>query len=223
MLDLSEMASVLGYPPCDPARFVTDPEFGTILPNASMLLPKFNLTPPMQQYESMYPFYAMPHYESLNAGAAAQVLQKSCINAAECKPMQCRRSSEKAAASAGLLAVVPHHMHTAEPAHDTDACAMVNPLLLLTCLPPAPLIASCTLLSEMLSCMPLLKHTNMHDNKGCVLIAGVAAVRLRSALVRVQHAAAQPAPRGRPQRRRHHFCLRLLPPHVRHLFASPFC
>ena len=69
VLDLSEMASVLGYPPCDPARFVTDPEFGTILPNASMLLPKFNLTPPMQQYESMYPFYAKPHYESLNAGA----------------------------------------------------------------------------------------------------------------------------------------------------------
>ena len=69
MLDISEMAGLLGYPTCDPARFVADPEFGTIMPNASMLLPNFNFTPPMQQYESMYPFYALPHYESLNAGA----------------------------------------------------------------------------------------------------------------------------------------------------------
>ena len=68
VLDISEMAGLLGYPTCDPARFVTDPEFGTIMPNASMVLPKFNYTPPMQQYESMYPFYALPHYESLNAG-----------------------------------------------------------------------------------------------------------------------------------------------------------
>ncbi len=69
VLDISEMAHVLGYPQCDVARFVTDPEFGTILPNASYLAPKFNLTPPMEQYTGMYPFHALPHYESLNAGA----------------------------------------------------------------------------------------------------------------------------------------------------------
>ena len=58
-----------GYPKCDVDRFVTDPEFGTILPNASYLTPKTNLTPPMEQYTGMYPFHALPHYESLNAGA----------------------------------------------------------------------------------------------------------------------------------------------------------
>ena len=69
VLDISEMAHVLGYPTCDTERFVTDPEFGTLLPNASYLLPKANLTPPMEQYTNMYPFRVLPHYESLNSGA----------------------------------------------------------------------------------------------------------------------------------------------------------
>ena len=68
VLDLSEMAHVLGYPACDTERFVTDPEFGTLLPNASYLVPKANLTPPMEQYTNMYPFHVLPHYESLNSG-----------------------------------------------------------------------------------------------------------------------------------------------------------
>jgi hypothetical protein len=68
VLDISEMAHVLGYPKCEPERFVTDPEFGTILPNASYLMPKANLTAPMAQYVGMYPFHSLPHYESLNAG-----------------------------------------------------------------------------------------------------------------------------------------------------------
>lgn len=62
------MAHVLGYPTCDTERFVTDPEFGTLLPNASYLVPKTNLTPPMEQYTNMYPFHVLPHYESLNSG-----------------------------------------------------------------------------------------------------------------------------------------------------------
>ena len=62
------MAHVLGYPSCDTQRFVTDPEFGTLLPNASYLVPKANLTPPMEQYTNMYPFRALPHQESLNSG-----------------------------------------------------------------------------------------------------------------------------------------------------------
>ena len=70
MLDISEMAHVLGYPTCDTERFVTDPEFGTLLPNASYLVPKTNLTPPMEQYTNMYPFHVLPHYESLNSGTA---------------------------------------------------------------------------------------------------------------------------------------------------------
>ncbi|CAL5220021.1 g1967 [Coccomyxa viridis] len=67
VLDISEMAHVLGYPTCDTERFVTDPEFGTLLPNASYLVPKTNLTPPMEQYTNMYPFHVLPHYESLNS------------------------------------------------------------------------------------------------------------------------------------------------------------
>lgn len=62
------MAHVLGYPTCETERFVTDPEFGTLLPNASYVVPKANLTPPMEQYTNMYPFHALPHYESLNSG-----------------------------------------------------------------------------------------------------------------------------------------------------------
>lgn len=69
VLDISEMAHFLGYPRCDVNRFVTDPEFGTILPNATHLLPKFNSTPPMEQYNNMYPFHSLPHHESLNAGS----------------------------------------------------------------------------------------------------------------------------------------------------------
>ena len=69
VLDISEMSHVLGYPTCDTERFVTDPEFGTLLPNASYLLPKANLTPPMEQYTNMFPFRVLPHYESLNSGA----------------------------------------------------------------------------------------------------------------------------------------------------------
>lgn len=64
------MAHVLGYPKCEVKRFVTDPEFGTILPNASYLVPKFNFTPPMEQYTGMYPFFSLPHHESLNAGVS---------------------------------------------------------------------------------------------------------------------------------------------------------
>ncbi len=70
VLDISKMAHVLGYPTCDTERFVTDPEFGTLLPNASYLVPKFNLTPPMEQYTNMYPFHVLPHYESLNSGTS---------------------------------------------------------------------------------------------------------------------------------------------------------
>ena len=70
VLDISEMAHVLGYPTCETERFVTDPEFGTLLPNASYLVPKANLTPPMEQYTNMYPFHVLPHYESLNSGTA---------------------------------------------------------------------------------------------------------------------------------------------------------
>ena len=55
VLDISEMAHVLGYP-------------------QSYLAPKFNLTPPMEQYTGMYPFHALPHYESLNAGALLRSL-----------------------------------------------------------------------------------------------------------------------------------------------------
>ena len=68
VLDISEMAQVLGFPTCETERFVTDPEFGTLLPNASYLVPKANLTPPMEQYTNMYPFHVLPHYESLNSG-----------------------------------------------------------------------------------------------------------------------------------------------------------
>lgn len=96
VLDISEMAHFLGYPRCDVARFVTDPEFGTILPNATHLLPnKFNSTPPMEQYTGMYPFNVLPHYESLNAGACALPLcllandaphLVSSLSCSECMP-----------------------------------------------------------------------------------------------------------------------------------------
>ena len=82
VLDISEMAQVLGFPACDNERFVTDPEFGTLLPNASYLVPKTNLTPPMEQYTNMYPFKSLPHYESLNSGITARKTPPSVICAA---------------------------------------------------------------------------------------------------------------------------------------------